>query len=40
LLEVPYADHGFAVPKSADITQEQALTLLTDTVAGWLNLGE
>ncbi|WP_164836216.1 alpha/beta hydrolase family protein [Actinacidiphila soli] len=40
LLEVPYADHGFAVPKSADITQEQALTLLTDTVAGWLSLGE
>lgn len=39
LVEVPYADHGFSVAKSADITQEQALTLLTDAVAQWLTRG-
>ncbi|WP_431960447.1 alpha/beta hydrolase family protein [Actinacidiphila sp. bgisy160] len=34
--EVPYADHGFAVPKSADLTQEEALSVITDAVLGWL----
>jgi predicted alpha/beta-hydrolase family hydrolase len=33
---VPYGDHGFAVPKTADITQDDALALLTDAVTGWL----
>ena len=35
-LEVPYADHGFAVPKRAGITQEAALTVITTAVADWL----
>jgi len=35
-VEIPSADHGFAVPKRADLTQEAALTLLTETVASWL----
>jgi predicted alpha/beta-hydrolase family hydrolase len=33
---VPYGDHGFAVPRTADITQDDALALLTDAVTGWL----
>ncbi|MCX5416518.1 alpha/beta family hydrolase [Streptomyces sp. NBC_00059] len=37
LVEVPYADHGFAVPKKAPLTQDQAVELLTDAVAGWLD---
>jgi predicted alpha/beta-hydrolase family hydrolase len=36
LVEVPYGDHGFAVPKKAGITQERALTVLTDAVLSWL----
>lgn len=36
IVEVPHGDHGFAVPKSADIGQEEALALITDGVAGWL----
>ncbi|MCF1507948.1 alpha/beta hydrolase family protein [Streptomyces glomeratus] len=35
LVEVPNADHGFAVPKSADPGQEQALEILTDAVVKW-----
>ncbi|WP_371330105.1 alpha/beta family hydrolase [Streptomyces sp. TP-A0356] len=35
LVEVPYGDHGFAVPKRADITQEQALEIITDAVVEW-----
>ncbi len=35
LVEVPYGDHGFAVPKRADITQEQAVALVTDAVVKW-----
>ncbi|MEU4093875.1 alpha/beta family hydrolase [Streptomyces sp. NPDC026673] len=35
-VEVPYGDHGFAVPKSADLTQEGALSVITDAVLGWL----
>lgn len=34
---VPYADHGFAVPRRAPITQAEALELLTDAVARWLS---
>lgn len=41
LAEVPSADHGFAVPKRAAISQEEALKIITDTVAGWTaRLGE
>ncbi|MGY0491893.1 alpha/beta hydrolase family protein [Streptomyces sp. WG-D5] len=35
LVEVPYGDHGFAVPKRADITQDEALVVITDAVAKW-----
>ncbi|WP_336246802.1 alpha/beta family hydrolase [Streptomyces cupreus] len=35
LVEVPYGDHGFAVPKRADITQEQAVAMVTDAVVQW-----
>ncbi|MEW2413949.1 alpha/beta family hydrolase [Streptomyces sp. NPDC046866] len=37
LVEVPEADHGFAVPKKAGTTQEEALAVITDAVAGWLD---
>ncbi|MEV0035040.1 alpha/beta family hydrolase [Streptomyces sp. NPDC050804] len=32
-LEVPYGDHGFAVPKRAPLSQEEALRILTEGVA-------
>jgi hypothetical protein len=35
-VEVPYGDHGFAVPKRADITQERALEIVTDAVVEWV----
>ncbi|MGW7818382.1 alpha/beta hydrolase family protein [Streptomyces puniciscabiei] len=35
LIEVPYGDHGFAVPKRAEITQERALEILTDGAVQW-----
>ncbi|WP_217142928.1 alpha/beta family hydrolase [Streptomyces sp. AC627_RSS907] len=35
LVEVPYGDHGFAVPKRADITQDEALAVITDAVVAW-----
>ncbi|WP_431947414.1 alpha/beta hydrolase family protein [Actinacidiphila sp. bgisy167] len=35
-VEVPFGDHGFAVPKSADLTQEAALSVITKAVLGWL----
>ncbi|AXL90862.1 hydrolase [Streptomyces sp. CB09001] len=35
LIEVPYGDHGFAVPKRAEIGQERALELITDGVLKW-----
>lgn len=36
LVEVAYGDHGFAVPKKADTTQEEALRTITDAVGEWL----
>ncbi|MEU3897872.1 alpha/beta family hydrolase [Streptomyces sp. NPDC045251] len=36
LIEIPYGDHGFAVPKRAEITQERALGLITEGVAKWV----
>jgi uncharacterized protein len=36
LTPIPSADHSFTVPKRADLSQEEALTLLTTTVAAWL----
>ncbi|MFF3614554.1 alpha/beta family hydrolase [Streptomyces sp. NPDC002580] len=35
LIEVPWADHGFAVPKRARPGQEEALRIVTDGVARW-----
>ncbi|CAM5277908.1 hydrolase [Streptomyces hirsutus] len=35
LVEVAHGDHGLAVPKRADITQEEALTVVTDAVVRW-----
>ncbi|AOR32175.1 hydrolase [Streptomyces fodineus] len=35
LIEVPYGDHGFAVPKRAEIGQERALEIITEGVAEW-----
>lgn len=37
LAEVPQADHGFAVPKRAEISQDGALAVLTGAVVGWLD---
>ncbi|WP_413758905.1 alpha/beta family hydrolase [Streptomyces sp. MMBL 11-3] len=37
LVEVPYGDHGFAVPKRAPVGREQALTVLTDGVLKWVS---
>ncbi|WP_433545774.1 alpha/beta family hydrolase [Streptomyces sp. CA-294286] len=36
LIEVPHGDHGFAVPKRADLTQDEALTVLTAGVRQWM----
>ncbi|MFJ6695627.1 alpha/beta family hydrolase [Streptomyces sp. NPDC091272] len=36
LVEVPYGDHGFAVPKRAETGQEAALAGLTAAVREWL----
>ncbi|GEC07425.1 hypothetical protein SSP24_50800 [Streptomyces spinoverrucosus] len=35
LVEVPYGDHGFAVPKRAEIGQDQAVAIITDAVVKW-----
>ncbi|MFG2604555.1 alpha/beta family hydrolase [Streptomyces sp. NPDC048514] len=35
LAEVPGGDHGFAVPRRADLTQEEALEIICDRVAAW-----
>ncbi|MYS92150.1 MULTISPECIES: alpha/beta family hydrolase [Streptomyces] len=35
LVEVPYGDHGFAVPKRAEITQQEAVAVITDAVVEW-----
>ncbi|MFE9929044.1 alpha/beta family hydrolase [Streptomyces sp. NPDC005533] len=37
LVEIPYGDHGFAVPKKADLTQDEALAKITGAVARWLS---
>ncbi|MER5904126.1 alpha/beta family hydrolase [Streptomyces mirabilis] len=36
LIEVPYGDHGFAVPKRAPIDQDAALEIITDGVVRWI----
>ncbi len=37
ITEVPYADHGFSVPKRSGLTEDQAMGMLTDAVARWLD---
>ncbi|MDV5148260.1 alpha/beta family hydrolase [Streptomyces sp. SBC-4] len=36
LVEVPYGDHGFAVPKRAPLTQDEALDVLVHGVTEWV----
>ncbi|MEV6351445.1 alpha/beta hydrolase family protein [Streptomyces hydrogenans] len=36
LVEIPYADHGFAVPKRAPAGQDEALGRIVGSVADWL----
>ncbi|MET8974487.1 alpha/beta family hydrolase [Streptomyces sp. NPDC004539] len=41
MVEVPFADHGFAVPKRCGMTQEETVTIVTDGVVRWITtLGE
>ncbi|QDY81240.1 hydrolase [Streptomyces qinzhouensis] len=41
LVEVPFADHAFAVPKRSGRTEEETVTMITEAVGGWLRrLGE
>nr|WP_184917107.1 alpha/beta family hydrolase [Streptomyces luteogriseus] len=35
LVEIPYGDHGFAVPKRAHISQDEAVAVITDAVVEW-----
>ncbi|MEU9289685.1 alpha/beta family hydrolase [Streptomyces sp. NPDC048275] len=35
LVEVPYGDHGFVVPKRAPLDQDEALKIITDSVVKW-----
>ncbi|MGW2814926.1 alpha/beta hydrolase family protein [Streptomyces sp. NPDC001415] len=36
LVEVPFGDHGFAVPKRASLTQREALDVIAAAVGEWL----
>ncbi|MFD9393746.1 alpha/beta family hydrolase [Streptomyces sp. NPDC060000] len=36
LVEVPYGDHGFAVPKRAGVTQEETLEVVTAGCVRWV----
>ncbi|QEV22510.1 alpha/beta family hydrolase [Streptomyces alboniger] len=38
LVEVPYGDHGFAVPKKAELTQDEAVAIVTDAVTRWAGM--
>ncbi|MFE4334235.1 alpha/beta family hydrolase [Streptomyces sp. NPDC056831] len=37
ITEVPYGDHGFAVPKKSGLTEDQAMEILTAAVTAWLS---
>ncbi|MFG2625677.1 alpha/beta family hydrolase [Streptomyces sp. NPDC048473] len=37
IAEVPYGDHGFAVPKKAGLTEDQTMEILTAAVTAWLS---
>jgi predicted alpha/beta-hydrolase family hydrolase len=34
--QVPFADHSFRVPRSAPLTQAEAISVVVEAVAGWL----
>ncbi|MFD6247299.1 alpha/beta hydrolase family protein [Streptomyces roseolus] len=36
LVEIPYGDHGFAVPRRAPVDQEEAVRRIVGAVADWL----
>lgn len=36
LVEVAHGDHGLAVPRRADVTPEEVLTVVTDSVVRWV----
>ncbi|MCX5228555.1 alpha/beta family hydrolase [Streptomyces sp. NPDC006553] len=36
LVEIPYGDHGFALPKRAPLGPDEAMALLADEVAEWI----
>ncbi|WP_229858306.1 alpha/beta hydrolase family protein [Streptomyces poonensis] len=36
LIEVPYGDHGFAVPKRAPLGEDEAMDVITDGVRAWI----
>ncbi|MBJ3812153.1 alpha/beta hydrolase family protein [Streptomyces flavofungini] len=38
LVEIPFGDHSFAVPKRADIGQDEAVKRITDAVARWAGM--
>ncbi|MEV0525701.1 alpha/beta family hydrolase [Streptomyces sp. NPDC050439] len=38
IVEVPYGDHGFAIPKRADISEAEAMTIVTDGVIRWAGM--
>ncbi|MET8685669.1 alpha/beta family hydrolase [Streptomyces sp. NPDC004732] len=38
LVEIPSGDHGFAVPKRADIGQDEAVKRITDAVVRWTGM--
>ncbi|WP_405660919.1 alpha/beta family hydrolase [Streptomyces sp. RK9] len=38
LVEIPFGDHSFAVPKKADIGQDEAVKRITDAVARWAGM--
>ncbi|MFF1479541.1 alpha/beta family hydrolase [Streptomyces sp. NPDC058301] len=35
MVEVPFGDHGFAVPKRASLSQDEALGIITDGITRW-----
>ncbi|QHC25531.1 alpha/beta hydrolase family protein [Streptomyces sp. GS7] len=37
ITEVDHGDHGFAVPKSAGVTEAESMAQLTDAVVAWLD---
>ena len=36
MVEVPYGDHGFAVPKRAPLDQDEAVAIVTDAAVQWV----